>query len=96
MPSGDKRKPAKIIIEVSDADPITHNLADYRDWGIMFENVLEVRTEDDAYYYPLDSVKAWTVRRVGAKIAHFSPVEIYNGVKRETEEDDRRLSQGSK
>jgi len=41
-----------------------YELADFRDWGILFENtVLEIKSRDGtAHYWPLDSITFWKVR----------------------------------
>lgn len=40
-----------------------YELADSKDWGIIFENVLEIKAADGAHYYwPLDSVTLWKVK----------------------------------
>lgn len=96
--SGHQPKPSTIIIEVGDDTTHTHELSDTKDWGIINDTVLMVSAVDEDHYYPLDSVRKWSVKAHAwkKKITHFYPVEINNGVKLEKEEDDRRLSQGSK
>lgn len=43
-----------------------YELADEKDWGVMFENtVLSIDVKDGSHvYWPLDSVIRWTVRNV--------------------------------
>ncbi len=89
MPLTKKPKPSKIIIEATDGSVKEHEMADYLDWGIQFEDVLEVRTEEETFYYPLDSVTKWSVKAHRTKIAHFSPREITSyGVERKKAEND--------
>ena len=62
MPSA-KARPA--LIEVTRrGKSFAYELADFKDWGILFENtVLEIRAKSGVtYYWPLDSVTLWTVR----------------------------------
>ena len=40
-----------------------YQLADSKDWGIIFEDVLEIKAADGcSYYWPLDSVTLWKVK----------------------------------
>jgi len=96
--SGHQPKPSTITIEVGDDTTRTHELGDTKDWDYSNDgSVLIVRTEEEDHYYPLDSVRKWSVKAHTwkKKITHFYPAEINNVVKLKKEEDDRRLSQGS-
>lgn len=58
-----RSKPA--VIEVIRRGKLfAYDLADFKDWGILFENtVLEIKARDGAtYYWPLDSITYWRVR----------------------------------
>lgn len=58
-----KLRPA--VIEVTRRGKVfAYDLANFKDWGILFENtVLEIKTRDGVTtYWPLDSVTCWTVR----------------------------------
>ena len=40
-----------------------YQLADAKDWGIIFDDVLEIRSSDGCtYYWPLLSITLWKVR----------------------------------
>lgn len=85
-------KPATITVEVGDDSVHTHELADYKDWGISNgDTVLAVSAVDEDHYYPLDSVRKWTVKAHSwkKKISHFYPEEIGSGVKCEEKEGHR-------
>jgi hypothetical protein len=57
-----KQKPVTVTVHLGKGEPEIHALADNRDWAVIFEDVLEIKTPDTTHYYPLDSVRKWTVR----------------------------------
>jgi hypothetical protein len=67
--------PAKIFIAVN-GETVTHDLADHKDWGIMDGSTLSVSTEEEDFYYPLDSVTHWSVKAYRKRISHFTPKEV--------------------
>lgn len=83
-------KPATITVEVGDDSVASvHELVDFKDWGIMNnDTVLMVSAVDEDHYYPLDSVRKWTVKAHSwkKKVTHFYPQEVYSGNKRKEEE----------
>lgn len=90
-------KPATITVEVGDDSVHVHELADYKDWGISNgDTVLAVSAVDEDHYYPLDSVRKWSVKAHSwkKKITHFYPEEIDLGVKRKEKEGHRPLLVG--
>ncbi len=58
-----KSRPA-IIDVIRRGRQLTYELADFRDWALLFDNaVLEIKTRDGpTYYWPLDSITYWRVR----------------------------------
>lgn len=69
-----RQKPAVIEI-VRRGRTIAYDLADFKDWAILFENmVLEIKARDGVTtYWPLDSITCWRVRDPAAAI---SPLNI--------------------
>lgn len=63
-----KKRPAVITIYLGKGEPETHSLADFTDWTVIFEDVLEVKTLDHTYYYPLGTVRKWTVAMATPKL----------------------------
>ncbi len=40
-----------------------YELADTKDWSILYDTVLEIKTKDDGtHYYPIDELLKWVVR----------------------------------
>ena len=61
------RKAATIVIYLEDGSSDRHDLASDKDWSVIFEDVLEVKSRDTTTYYPLDAVRKWAVHgRAGA------------------------------
>jgi hypothetical protein len=60
MPTS-KLKPAMVTIYLGKGEPEVHQLADFKDWAVIFEDVLEIKARDHTHYYPLDSVRKWIV-----------------------------------
>ena len=58
-----RARPAVIEI-VRRGKAFAYELADFKDWGILFDNaVLEIKArEGGTYYWPLDSITYWRVR----------------------------------
>ena len=62
---GKRKKPAEIKVWLTEKPPVTHDLADDKDWSVVFDDVLEIKTpEGEAFYYPLTNVDKWTVKCV--------------------------------
>lgn len=55
-------RPVTITVQLGKADTDSHLLADCKDWAVIFENVLEIKTSDGVHYYPLDSIRKWSVK----------------------------------
>lgn len=55
--------PATIDV-VRRAKVFTYDLADFKDWALLFDNaVLEIKSRDGtAHYWPIDSLTYWRVR----------------------------------
>jgi len=60
--SAAKHKPATVTVHVGQGEPEIHTLADFKDWAVIFDDVLEVKTREQTHYYPLESLRKWTVR----------------------------------
>lgn len=58
-----KARPA-IIDVIRRGKIFTYELADFKDWALLFDNaVLEVKSRDGlTTYWPLDSITYWRVR----------------------------------
>lgn len=58
------RTPTPVVIEIWGAASMErHELADEKDWSIMWDTVLEIKTKDGAkHYYPVDELLKWVVR----------------------------------
>ena len=56
-----RQRPATIVVFLEEGTPETHELACDKDWAVIFEDVLEIKTKDGVTYYPLDAVRKWTV-----------------------------------
>lgn len=76
-----KAKPATLTVLVADDIEHVHELEDFKDWGIIDASILSIKIGEEEVYYPLDSVKKWTVKAHSwkKKITHFYPQEISNG-----------------
>lgn len=60
-----KKVPAVIKIYVHEAThPIRIHMEDVHDWAIIFDNVLEVKTDETNFYYPIDNLDKWKVEKV--------------------------------
>lgn len=87
--SNQKAKPATLTVEVADDIEHVHELGDFKDWGIIADNtILSITVGEDEVYYPLDSVRKWTVKAHvwKKKISHFYPQEVHSGVNSKAEE----------
>lgn len=60
--SSKRAKPATLTVYGDEKPPITHELVSDKDWSVIFEDVLEVKAEDGAHYYPLSGIARWIVR----------------------------------
>ena len=60
MPQAQQR-PATIVVFLEEGAPETHELASDKDWAVIFEDVLEIKTKSGVTYYLLDAVRKWTV-----------------------------------
>jgi hypothetical protein len=56
-----RQKSATIVVFFEEGAPETHELASDKDWAVIFEDVLEIKTKTGTTYYPLDAVRKWTV-----------------------------------
>ncbi len=58
-----RARPAVIEV-VRRAKTFTYDLADFKDWALLFDNaVLEIKCRDGVTsYWPLDSITCWRVR----------------------------------
>ncbi len=57
-----KVKPCIVTVTLGKRRPNeVHNIKDAKDCAVVFDNVLEVRTENTHFYYPLDSVVKWRI-----------------------------------
>jgi hypothetical protein len=56
-----RSRPATIVVFLEEDAPETHELASDKDWAVIFEDVLEIKSKDGVTYYPLDAVRKWTV-----------------------------------
>jgi hypothetical protein len=61
MPQG-KSKPARVTVILDDGAQETHDLAGDKDWAVIFEDVLEIKSRDGLHYYPFASILKWTVK----------------------------------
>ena len=50
-----------VVVFLEEGPPETHDLASDKDWAVIFEDVLEIKTKGGVSYYPLDAVRKWTV-----------------------------------
>ena len=57
-----RQKPATMTVYPEDGAPVNHDLASDKDWSVIFEDVLEVKTGEGTFYYPLGAVMRWVVR----------------------------------
>jgi hypothetical protein len=57
-----KPKAATIVVHLGKGEPEVHTLIDGKDWAVIFDDVLEIKTPAAVHYYPLDSVRKWTVK----------------------------------
>lgn len=57
-----RSRPAVVTVYLGKGEPEVHVLADFKDWAVIFEDVLEIKAADQTHYYPLDSVRKWTVK----------------------------------
>ena len=57
-----RSKPATVVVYPEYGPPATYALANDKDWSVIFEDVLEIRTVDGTTYYPLGAVKRWVVQ----------------------------------
>lgn len=69
IPVKKRRKPSTLTLTVEDGThPIEVPMADETDWGIIFEDVLEVKARDGVkYYWPVANLKDWKVEANGFK-----------------------------
>ncbi len=76
IPTRKRRRASTITIQVEgDTHPVELAMADEMDWGIIFEDVLQVRAKDGiTYHWPVANLKDWKVE--------------VNGLKRKEEESD--------
>jgi hypothetical protein len=42
--------------------PAAYELASDKDWSVIFQDVLEIKTQNGTVYYPLGAVMRWVVR----------------------------------
>lgn len=58
------KSPVPAVIEIWGAAHMErHELADTKDWAILFDTVLEVKAKDGGtYYYPVDELLKWVIR----------------------------------
>lgn len=56
-----RQRPAMIVVFFEEGAPEAHELASDKDWAVIFEDVLEIKTKSGVTYYPLDAVRKWTV-----------------------------------
>jgi len=54
-------RPATIVVFLEEGAPETHELVSDKDWAVIFEDVLEIKTKGSVTYYPLDAVRKWAV-----------------------------------
>jgi hypothetical protein len=57
-----KSKPAKVTVILEDGAQERHDLNGDKDWAVIFEDVLEIRSRDGIHYYPFASILKWTVK----------------------------------
>lgn len=57
-----RAKPATVTVFLEEDAQEEHELASDKDWAVIFEDVLEIKTKHGTTYYPLSTVRKWTVR----------------------------------
>ena len=57
-----KPEPATLVVFFEDGAPEMFVLSSDKDWAVIFEDVLEIKTKDAVSYFPLDAVRKWTVQ----------------------------------
>jgi hypothetical protein len=57
-----KSKPAKMTVILEDGTKEIHDLGGDKDWAVIFEDVLEIKSRDGTHYYPFASLLKWTIR----------------------------------
>jgi hypothetical protein len=56
-----RNKPAKVTVILEDGASEMHDLAADKDWAVIFEDVLEIKSRGGVHYYPFASILKWTV-----------------------------------
>lgn len=57
-----RKKPATITIIREDGAKLSLQMADFKDWGIIYEDILEVEVEDGSKrYFPTGGLQEWKV-----------------------------------
>jgi hypothetical protein len=57
-----RQRQVSVTVYPEDEAPVTYSLANDKEWSVIFEDVLEIKSVEGTFYYPLGAVMRWVVR----------------------------------
>lgn len=56
-----KKKPSIVTVTFTNNKIDAFSIVDTLSWAIMWDTVLQISTKEKDYYYPLDTIRNWTI-----------------------------------